>query len=100
MSNVNTKNHKPITKEQAIELKKIQDLIPEAENDDAIKKQMQQNPVQFFRDRGINTENLPPEVLDKLAGGFFISLGLAIAGIVLASTTGAVVTKGLDELID
>ena len=48
-------------------IKEVMDLI---KNNKEMQKQYQEDPVNFLESNGVDTNNLPEEYLEKIAGGF------------------------------
>ena len=49
-------------------IKEVMDLI---KNNKEMQKQYQEDPVNFLESNDVDTNNLPEEYLEKIAGGFF-----------------------------
>jgi len=48
---------------------KVKDAFKKIMENDESREKFQKDPIGTLKEHGVDTDNLPPEVLDKIAGG-------------------------------
>ena len=83
--------------------KKLLKLMNRVQKDPKLAKAFEKDPVAFFEKNNINTDDLPPEVMEKISGGF-LATAATLAGICAA--LGATAASGMtaynqyDQVLD
>lgn len=56
---------------------KVKEAFKKIMEKDESREKFKENPVETLKEHGVDTDNLPPEVLDKIAGGGKTKEGVA-----------------------
>ena len=84
-----------------INRKNARKLIKRAKADPSLEKEFQKDPVAFLKKNNINTDDLPPEVMEKISGGIVFTTALGIiAGVAAITASTATAANEIDQIVD
>lgn len=65
---------------------KVKEAFKVIMGDETLRNKFKENPIATLKEQGVDTSNIPPEVLDKITGGIHITTGEgAVVGFSVAS---------------
>lgn len=79
----------------------LKKLLKRAKSNPALEKEFQKDPVAFLKKNNINTDDLPPEVMEKISGGIVFTTALGIiAGVAAITASTATAANEIDQIVD
>lgn len=76
-------------------------LMKRAKANPKLDKEFQKDPMAFLEKNNINTDDLPPEVMEKISGGILFTTALGIiAGVAAITASTATAANEIDQIVD